>query len=43
MMAWWLVGRFAAGIASTTVLAGVGHNDLGRGRGYREALQRALQ
>ncbi len=43
MMAWWLVGRFAAGIASTTVLPGVGYNDLGRGKEYRSALQRALQ
>lgn len=38
-----LAARFAKGIAAVTVLPGVGHNDLGRRKEYREALQRALQ
>jgi uncharacterized protein len=37
-----LFGRFQAGVATMTVIAGVGHNDLGLSSSYRRALQAAL-
>jgi pimeloyl-ACP methyl ester carboxylesterase len=38
-----LLGRFQPGVATMTVIEGVGHNDIGRNAKYREALQAALK
>ena len=38
-----LMSRFDPGIARMTVIEGVGHNDLGRNKKYRETLQAALR
>jgi pimeloyl-ACP methyl ester carboxylesterase len=38
-----LVSRFAPGVAKTTVVEGVGHNDLGKNKKYWETLQAALR
>jgi len=38
-----LLRRFDPGVAKLTVIEGVGHNDLGRNRKYRETLQAALR
>jgi pimeloyl-ACP methyl ester carboxylesterase len=38
-----LSGRFEKGVASITVIPGVGHNDIGTRSEYRKALQSALQ
>ncbi len=38
-----LLGRFQPGVATRTVIDGVGHNDLGRSARYPEALQAALR
>ncbi len=38
-----LLSRFRPGIATMTVIEGVGHNDIGTNRKYREALKAALE
>jgi len=38
-----LMSRFDPGVARMTVIEGVGHNDLGRNKKYRETLQAALR
>jgi uncharacterized protein len=38
-----LLSRFDPGVAKMTVIEGVGHNDLGRNKKYRETLQAALR
>ena len=38
-----LLGRFEKGVASITVIPGVGHNDIGTSSEYRKTLQAALQ
>lgn len=38
-----LLSRFDAGVATMTVIQGVGHNDLGRNKKYHETLQEALR
>lgn len=38
-----LLSRFAPGVATLKVIEGAGHNDLGWGESYREALQTALR
>lgn len=38
-----LLSRFDPGIATMTRIEGVGHNDIGRNKKYRETLQAALQ
>lgn len=38
-----LLSRFNPGIATLTVIEGVGHNDLGKNKQYRETLQAALR
>jgi uncharacterized protein len=37
-----LIGRFAAGVVSTTVIAGAGHNDIGARPEYLKTIQAAL-
>jgi hypothetical protein len=37
------MSRFDPGVARMTVIEGVGHNDLGRNKKYRETLQAALR
>ena len=38
-----LLSRFASGVATMTLIEGVGHNDLGKNKKYRETLQAALR
>ena len=38
-----LLSRFGPGIATMTLIEGVGHNDLGKNKKYRETLQAALK
>ena len=38
-----LLGRFASGVATMTLIEGVGHNDLGKNKKYHETLQAALR
>lgn len=38
-----LLSRFDPGVAKMTVIEGVGHNDLGKNKKYRETLQAALR
>ncbi len=38
-----LLSRFELGIATMTLIEGVGHNDLGKNKKYRETLQAALK
>ena len=38
-----LLSRFARGVATLTLIEGVGHNDLDKSKKYRETLQAALR